>query len=239
MGCVRKVDRWAGKSSRMVNRVGGEIFAKTAKTPPLQSALRGGHCDPHRNPNAAHCRLHTHIMPPRLPPIETYVFYNDAARRVATIFEKWNFLIETYLRARRENLPRKIAPYGSFAAVSLLECGGLKPILPFLGGRSGAPRRYLAFMPFPLMPMWAQMMVGGIPRIALPAMPTVGAGSSQREDSPAHRPLYVYAQTTRGDARFLSQCGVLGARRGVRNAARHVATKTTCAPNRSHPRRGI
>ncbi len=44
IGYARRVDRWAGKSSRMVNRVGGEIFAKTAKTPPLQSALRGGHC---------------------------------------------------------------------------------------------------------------------------------------------------------------------------------------------------
>ena len=228
MGCARKVDRWAGKSSRKPRRprpysrhCGEAIATRIAiQMPPIVASIRIS-------------------CPPRLPPIETYVFYNDAARRVATIFEKWNFLIETYLRARRENLPRKIAPYGSFAAVSLLECGGLKPILPFLGGRSGAPRRYLAFMPFPLMPMWAQMMVGGIPRIALPAMPTVGAGSSQREDSPAHRPLYVYAQTTRGDARFLSQCGVLGARRGVRNAARHVATKTTCAPNRSHPHRGI
>ena len=35
----------------------------------------------------------------------------------------------------------------------------------------------------------AQMMVGGIPRNDLPAMPTVGAGSSQREDSPAPTPI--------------------------------------------------
>ena len=41
IGCARRVDRWAGKSSRMVNRVGGEIFAKTAKTPPLQSGVGG------------------------------------------------------------------------------------------------------------------------------------------------------------------------------------------------------
>ena len=33
------------------------------------------------------------------------------------------------------------------------------------------------------------MMVGGIPRNDLPAMPTVGAGSSQREDSPAPTPI--------------------------------------------------
>ena len=34
-----------------------------------------------------------------------------------------------------------MTPYGAFTAVSLLEYGGLKPILPFLGGRSGAARR--------------------------------------------------------------------------------------------------
>ena len=39
---------------------------------------------------------------------------NDAARCVATFFEKWNCLIETYLRARRENLPRKIDPLRAF-----------------------------------------------------------------------------------------------------------------------------
>ena len=97
-------------------------------------------------------------MPPRLPPIETYVFYNDAARRVATVFEKWNCVIKPSLPVRRASYKR-LNHFGSFAAVSLLECGGLRPILPFLGGRSGAPRRYLAFMPFQLMPMWAQMMV--------------------------------------------------------------------------------
>ena len=41
IGYARRVDRWAGESSRMVNRVGGEIFAKTAKTPPLQSDVCG------------------------------------------------------------------------------------------------------------------------------------------------------------------------------------------------------
>ena len=37
--------------------------------------------------------------------------------------------------------PKSLTPYGPFAAVSLLECGGLKPILPFLGGRSDAACR--------------------------------------------------------------------------------------------------
>ena len=45
---------------------------------------------------------------------EFYVFSNDAARRVATVFETCNFLIETDLCARRENLPRKIEPLRAF-----------------------------------------------------------------------------------------------------------------------------
>ena len=53
--------------------------------------------------------------------------------------------------------------------------------------------------------------------------PTVGAGSSQREDSPAHRPLY--AQTTHGAQRFLSRHGKGGhaalVREGTR-CARHL-----------------
>ena len=65
----------------------------------------------------------------------------DAARHVATVFEKWNFLIENDLRARRENPPKRLNLYRPFAAVSLLEYGGLKPILQFLGGRSDAACR--------------------------------------------------------------------------------------------------
>ena len=61
-----------------------------------------------------------------------YIAYvNDAARRVATFFEKWDCLIETDLRTSR--LPKKrLNPYGPFSAVSPLEYGGLKPILPIL-----------------------------------------------------------------------------------------------------------
>ena len=62
----------------------------------------------------------------------SYIAYvNDAARRVATFFEKWDCLIETDLRTSR--LPKKrLNPYGPFSAVSPLEYGGLKPILPIL-----------------------------------------------------------------------------------------------------------
>ena len=81
------------------------------------------------------------IWPSRLSPMGVYGLYNDAARRVATVFEIWCCLIETDLRARRENPPKKIAPYGTFAAVSPLEYRGLKPIPPFLGGRSDAACR--------------------------------------------------------------------------------------------------
>ena len=37
--------------------------------------------------------------------------------------------------------PKRLTPYGSFAAVSLLECGGFKSILPCLGVRSDAACR--------------------------------------------------------------------------------------------------
>ena len=80
-------------------------------------------------------------LPSRLPIYgDPYSFYNDAARRVATFFEKWNCLIERGLPDGKED-PKKIDPYWPFAAFSLLECGGLDPILPCLGGRSDAARR--------------------------------------------------------------------------------------------------
>ena len=77
--------------------------------------------------------------------MEPHGFYNDAARRVATFFEKWNFLIETYLPVRRA--PINYCPLRAFRRGSLLEYGGLKPILPFLGGRSDAARRVVIQMP--------------------------------------------------------------------------------------------
>ena len=49
-------------------------------------------------------------------------------------------MIERGLPDGKES-PKKIDPYGPFAAFSLLEYGGLKPILPFLGGRSDAACR--------------------------------------------------------------------------------------------------
>ena len=42
--------------------------------------------------------------------------------------------------------PKSLTPYGPFAAGSLLEYGGLNPILPFLGGRSDAARRVVIFL---------------------------------------------------------------------------------------------
>ena len=79
-------------------------------------------------------RLHgSHLWGP-------YGFPNDAARRVATVFEKFNPLIKTYLPVRRGSYKR-LNLSGPFAAVSLLEYGGLNPILPILRGRSDAARR--------------------------------------------------------------------------------------------------
>ena len=116
------------------------------------------------------------IQSSRLPPMEPYGLYNDAApnrdavrcvatnapppyarimphmeipvftttRHAASLRSSNNCkcLIETFFIARGESpLHKGLNPYGPFSAVSLLEHGGLKPILPFLEGRSDAACR--------------------------------------------------------------------------------------------------
>ena len=76
-----------------------------------------------------------------------YGFHNDAARHVATVFETCNFLIETDLCARRENLPRKIEPLRAFRCGSPFGIWRFKSILPFLEGRSDAACR-VVILPF-------------------------------------------------------------------------------------------
>ena len=70
-------------------QMGGGIFAKTAKTPPLQSGVCGDFIAlriapkgrPLPPPYAYHATPHaSHLWRP-------YGFCNDAARRVATVFE--------------------------------------------------------------------------------------------------------------------------------------------------------
>ena len=63
---------------------------------------------------------------------------NPHKRRITTVFEKINPLIKNSLHVGRSSIndcPR------AFRRGSLLEYGGLKPILPFLEGRSDAARR--------------------------------------------------------------------------------------------------
>ena len=94
--------------------MGGGIFAKTAKTPPLQSAMRVA-----LRPNIAHfspIAMRILCTPHAARLWGPYGFSNDAARCVATFFERWNCLIETSLRVRREN-PPNWTPAGPFAAV--------------------------------------------------------------------------------------------------------------------------
>ena len=50
------------------------------------------------------------FWPSRLAPMETYSFNHDAARRVATVFEKWGCLIRTHLPEE----PLKIDPLRAF-----------------------------------------------------------------------------------------------------------------------------
>ena len=128
-------------------------------------------------------------------------------------------------------------PYRPFATVPLLEYGGLKPILPFLEGRSDAARRVVIRLHAVSVDVRMGIVgAGGVcsdaachvvirlrnsrrclrgvndgrygnPPNDLLAVPTVGAGSSQREDSPAHRNIRIpchpwspvfYNNTTRG-----------------------------------------
>ena len=69
--------------------VGGGIFAKTAKTPPLQSGVCGDfialRIAPKGRPLMPPCAYHA--TPRAFPLWNPYGFYNDAARRVATLFE--------------------------------------------------------------------------------------------------------------------------------------------------------
>ena len=120
---------WAGESSRCEDpapTVGVCGDAIASQMPPIVATMR---------------------MPCR------YVFYHDAARRVATVFEKWNFLIETYLRKKGKS-PQKIESIRAFRRGFFLEYDGLKPILPFLGGRSDAACR-VVIRPSRLPPMGA------------------------------------------------------------------------------------
>ena len=78
------------------DRTGGGIFAVRRPRPYSRAfagmALRS---------KCGHCRLHAHTM----PHVETLILYNDAARRVATVFEKWNCKIKTVLPSRKGNPP--------------------------------------------------------------------------------------------------------------------------------------
>ena len=115
-----------------------------------------------------------------------------------------------------------MTPPGSFAAFSLLEYGGLNPILSSLGGRSDAARR-VVILPF-AVPVDAHVVANdGRWRCVgteSPQTPTVGAGSSQREDSPTrHLAIHISCAPQMETPRFLQRRGILN-----RDAARHVAT---------------
>ncbi|KQM08244.1 MAG: hypothetical protein AL399_08350, partial [Candidatus [Bacteroides] periocalifornicus] len=70
--------------------------------------------------------------------LQTYA--NEAARRVAMVFEKWNCLIKIALHARRCPHER-LTHTGLLQRDSLLEYCGLNLTLPFPEGRSDAACR--------------------------------------------------------------------------------------------------
>ena len=144
-------------------------------------------------------------MLPLPPPCHTWRpgFYNDAARRVATVFEKWDCEINPDKRLNHTGLFPCLpfwntAVYNPFSRfpenVATRRAASLSSFTPPTYrnlrslSRCVVPRRnknhtspcvawYAAWRRW----QWAAL---GAMRIALP---TVGAGSSQREDSPAHR----------------------------------------------------
>ena len=143
------------------------------------------------------------FWPSCLPPIGIYGFYNDAARRVATVFEKWDCEINPDKRLNHTGLfpclpfwnTAVYNPFSRFSEdVATRRAASLSSFTPPTYrnlrslSRCVVPRRnknhtspcvawYAAWRRW----QWAAL---GAMRIALP---TVGAGSSQREDSPAHR----------------------------------------------------
>ena len=117
-------------------------------------------------------------------------------------------LIETFFIARvKSPLHKRLNPCGLFSAAPLLENGGFNQILPFLGGRSDAACRVVIFLC--AIPIYAHMGANDgrwqSPATMSPQMPTVGAGSSQREDSPAHRNIRIPCHPRK--PRFLSRRG--------------------------------
>ena len=156
--------------------MGGGIFAKTAKTPPLQSGVCGDfiaiRIAPKGRPLVSPCAYHAHPASPHEPVV---LKRRGAPRRYkrpspicacAPLRHRMHSWRPRFLQRRgtprryglREpELPdlnhftrnkgkapitnKRLNPYGSFAAVSLSEYGGLNPILPFLEGRSDAACR--------------------------------------------------------------------------------------------------
>ena len=173
--------RWAGESLRKPRRP--RPYSRALAGMALRSALR---------PKAAHRRLHTRVLCRPASPHEPVVF--TTTRHAASLRSSNNCkcLIETFFIARGGESPlrKRLNPYGPFSADSLLEYGGLKPILPFLEGCSDAACCIVIFLC--AIPIYAHMGANDgrwqSPATISPQMPTVGAGSSQREDSPAHLP---------------------------------------------------
>ena len=65
---------------------------------------------PHRHAYTMHPACH--------PPMWTYGFYNDAARRVATVFEKFELRDLKLFTFKKRQYHKRLTPYGPFAAVS-------------------------------------------------------------------------------------------------------------------------
>ena len=135
-------------------------------------------------------------MPPHVPSTYGAPMVFTTMRHATSLRSSNNCkcLIETFFIARGERpLHKRLNPCGAFGRVPLLEYGGLKPILPFFEGRSDAACRVVIRL------RNSRRCLRGVndgrygnPPNDLPAMRTVGAGSSRFSRRFPRPPQYTY-----------------------------------------------
>ena len=224
---VRAWWRWAGESSRKPRRP--RPYSRAFAGMALRSALR---------PKAAHRRLHTRVLCRPASPHEPVVFTTTQHAASLRSSNNCKCLIETFFIARGENpLRKRLNPYGPFSADSLLEYGGLKPILPFLEGCSDAACCVVIFLC--AIPIYAHMGANDgrwqSPATISPQMPTVGAGSSQREDSPAHLPPATIRANQTWEPTVYNDAVIFNRNAAPLIATRHATSRQTPLAQRAVP----
>ena len=153
------------------------VFITTRRATSLRTSLPICACAPHRHSMRIPC-------PPSTPPTYGAPMVFTTMRHVASLRSSNNCkcLIETFFIARvKSPLHKRLNPCGLFSAAPLLEYGGLKPILPFLGGRSDAACRVVIW---PSRPHLWEPMVFITPRWLGRAFATLDTSPTKRAMAP-------------------------------------------------------